>query len=569
MEELNGRDIYIYPEMELTEEEEKQAKNVLMCGPTGTGKTTFIQGFVNAFNKVKFDDKYRYRIGKEKENQLKLNKVKGCSVTDDVTVYILKKETKKKKLIFRLIDAPGYGDTRGEKMDEHIMEEYLDVFAGRFVHEIHAICFTSKFSETRLDPRMKKIMEKVLTMFGKNVKDILVFLFTFAEIGQKPKEAIEILCSPDSPFHGIISEKKLKYFCFQNNTLFNQSTKENDDEEEEDEKDSDDEDESSESDDGDETNVDKKVFKFTMKNYKKLIKFVKKSKGISLKDSQNVLINRKRIKAEIDNSIRDTKSLATSLVSIQNNNKYIIDKEKELQQINEKLNDPMKVTVERTRERTIYEEKTERRECSKGYYCCHCKNCNKECHFDCKFKKESWLPHPIVPANHCNIIKSEKCTSCSCGASSHEINSYYYVKVICSKKVPETYYEVVDAPDKQTRMTQNQLSKQRINEDLNKLKKESEIAKNNLSKSLSSIVVSMKIMITKNNELQKDALYPGENVFEYCKQRFTFFSRDSDDNTRNYLNKFSQQLDQVKSICYGENEQTAVLSLSRFLSIDY
>ena len=58
-------------------EEEKQAKNILMCGPTGTGKTTFIQGFVNAFNKVKFDDKYRYRIGREKAEQSKLNKVVG------------------------------------------------------------------------------------------------------------------------------------------------------------------------------------------------------------------------------------------------------------------------------------------------------------------------------------------------------------------------------------------------------------------------------------------------------------------------------------------------------------
>lgn len=569
VEELNGRDIYIYPEIKLTEEEEAEAKNILMCGPTGTGKTTFIQGFVNAFNKVKFDDKYRYRIGREKEEQSKLNKVVGCSVTDDVTIYILKRETKKKKLIFRLIDAPGYGDTRGEKMDEKIMEEFLDVFAGRFVHNIHAICFTSKFSETRLDERMKKIMEKVLTMFGKNVKDILVFLFTFAEIGQKPEEAINILCSQDSPFNGIITKKKLRYYLFQNNTLFNESKKENDDDEEEqDEKDSDDDEEDSESDD-DDTSIDKKTYKFTMKNYKKFVNFVKKSKGISLKDSEKVLVNRKRIKAEIDNSIRDTKNMTTSLVIMENNNKYIIEKEKELQEINKKLEDPMKITVPRTRERKTYETKRVTSYFEEGSYCCHCKKCDRDCHYNCKFKKESWFPHPFVPANHCNLISGGKCTACGCESSVHEINNYYYEYKNFPKTVTETYYETIDAPDKQAAMAQNQLSKNKLNEELAKLRNESITQRNNLNQSLCSIVVSMKIMIKKNDELQKDALYPGKNVFEYCKERFIFFSKDSDDRTRRYLNKFTEQLENVKSICYGEaNEQMAVQSLSRFLSIE-
>ena len=106
--------------------------NLLVIGPTGAGKTTLVDSFVNHVLGIDLYDNFRYKIVDErklvKERMSELT-TKGAtnintktaqtmSITSSVTIYHIPAEHIKKKVsmepcCINIIDTPGLGDSRG------------------------------------------------------------------------------------------------------------------------------------------------------------------------------------------------------------------------------------------------------------------------------------------------------------------------------------------------------------------------------------------------------------------------------------------------------------------------
>lgn len=327
--EENGYEIYLYPEVELTEEEMEKSINILVIGETGTGKTTFLQALSNYFRKVKFSRKIRYNLLDEVAEKAEKNKESGFSVTDNYKIYNIKPLPFLSNIfhfkifddlypIYRIIDTPGFGDTRGEEMDNLVVEQIRNLFSNEGIKHINAICFVFKESVTRLDLRMKYIMKNLLQLFGKNVVDSIVFLLTFSSMRKNMvKEPFNVIFSKDSPFHGIIEENDAKFFQFDNGAFFCNYDRN----------------------DQEDVKETEKSFNMNMDKIEKFLNFVKENKGISIKESAEVLNNRYLIKSSMNNSAICIKNLSSDLSMISNNDRQNEENRKKelLENINNKL----------------------------------------------------------------------------------------------------------------------------------------------------------------------------------------------------------------------------------------
>lgn len=85
------------------------AKTIMILGEIGCGKSTFLNSVANYIAGIELQDTFRYNIiAEDVSNQ------KG-SITSKITDYYLKDRTT--NTVYKLIDTPGFGDTRGISMD--------------------------------------------------------------------------------------------------------------------------------------------------------------------------------------------------------------------------------------------------------------------------------------------------------------------------------------------------------------------------------------------------------------------------------------------------------------------
>ncbi|CAH1780007.1 unnamed protein product [Owenia fusiformis] len=156
-------------------------KVIMLVGATGAGKSTFINAMVNYLFDIKFDDDVRLKIIDEdtKADQAQ-------SQTKHITSYTI--HGTKVGFIVTIVDTPGFGDSGGYIRDEEISKEMHTFFtssAGRITH-VDAVGFLTQASLPRLTPTQKYIFDKILSLFGKDIKDNILMLFTFAD-GNEPQ----------------------------------------------------------------------------------------------------------------------------------------------------------------------------------------------------------------------------------------------------------------------------------------------------------------------------------------------------------------------------------------------
>ena len=99
----NNLDLYLYPTVELTKEEEKNSIVLMVVGQTGSGKTTLLNAYINYLMGINYEDNFRYVIINEE-----FNKKQDQSQTTEVTIYNVKAPD---GTIIQIIDTPGFGDT--------------------------------------------------------------------------------------------------------------------------------------------------------------------------------------------------------------------------------------------------------------------------------------------------------------------------------------------------------------------------------------------------------------------------------------------------------------------------
>ncbi|EDR23012.1 hypothetical protein, conserved [Entamoeba dispar SAW760] len=211
--------IYLYPNEEFNTIDESDAIAILVVGQTGSGKTTLLNSFVNAICGIKITDDFRYII--INEDNLEQSKDQSKSQTSEVTIYNIKR-TKRTPPI-KIIDTPGFGDTRGIEHDKEITKQIKEAFETK-VLDLNAICFVAQSSNPRLTTSQKYIFGNIIDLFGNDVINNFIAMLTFCD-GEDP-QIINALQSKDCIFSTIISYiDEPWYLKFNNSAIYDDDIK--------------------------------------------------------------------------------------------------------------------------------------------------------------------------------------------------------------------------------------------------------------------------------------------------------------------------------------------------------
>ncbi|XP_058620584.1 uncharacterized protein LOC131532811 [Onychostoma macrolepis] len=161
----------------------KPHKSILLVGETGTGKTTLINAMINYMLGVQREDKVWFEITDDQSDRTSVH-----SQTSSITVYGFYPQ--ESPIHLTIIDTPGYGDTRGVELDKQIAASLLSLSkSAEVIPEIHAVCLVIKATQNRLSDRQIYIFDAVQSLFGRDITENTVLLFTHSN-GAPPKNAL-------------------------------------------------------------------------------------------------------------------------------------------------------------------------------------------------------------------------------------------------------------------------------------------------------------------------------------------------------------------------------------------
>ncbi|CAF4524377.1 unnamed protein product, partial [Rotaria sp. Silwood2] len=168
--------------------------NVLLMGETGVGKSTFINAFVNylMFDTLEHAEQHEPIVlipvsflittgDQFDECTIKFGDVdsnenyehQGQSVTQQCKSYVFNLN---ERLLLRLIDTPGMGDTRGIIQDEKNIDHIL-TYINNLSH-LNAICLLFKPNESRLNIFFRSCVDQLLTYLTPIFYNNIIFCFT-------------------------------------------------------------------------------------------------------------------------------------------------------------------------------------------------------------------------------------------------------------------------------------------------------------------------------------------------------------------------------------------------------
>ncbi|XP_067118084.1 uncharacterized protein [Osmerus mordax] len=400
----------------------KVNKTILLVGQTGTGKSTMINALVNYVMGVEFDDEVWFEIiQEEKRCQTK-------SQTSTVTVYeTFGFEGHRVPYSLTIIDTPGFGDTEGVQKDEIIVEKLHDLFrSGKGIREIDAVGFLVMASTSRLDDRQRYVFDAVVSLFGKDMKNNIVFLITHfnGSLVTNVLQAIEtanIKCAKNENGNPV-------HFLFNNHQsdIPTEETKE----------------------------THKLSWRHTMMGMDRLFNFLNKTKPQKLSMTVNVMTERVRLKACIGNLKERVELIDLKQTDIQQR-ENVFNKHKEEMERVEALFHEKKTTLEEYNQ-AIQRNQNFEYEVDEPYKdkvpidawwdpkAVTCLVCKENCHFPgCTL---------AIGPSWCEVMKKDeegvwRCTSCTgkCTVDKHVKEKWRYVnktkKVKKNDQEKKTTYE--------------------------------------------------------------------------------------------------------------------------------
>ncbi|XP_067234349.1 uncharacterized protein [Chanodichthys erythropterus] len=379
---------------------DKPHKTILMVGETGTGKTTLINTIVNYMLGVQREDKVWFEITDDHQS-LQTSDESVHSQTSSITVYGF--HDQKSPVDLTIIDTPGYGDTRGIEKDKQIAESLLRLCTSeKQIYEIDAVCLVINATQNRLSDRQRYIFDAVQSLFGRDIAENIVLLFTHST-GARPKNALtavkvaKIKCAENDKNQPV-------YFLFDNCQSEPADEDYYEDEEEQEQR-------------------QEQSWNLSFKGMEQLFKFLDTIQPKSLKMTQEVLQNRKQLKANINN--------------LQSRVQLMELKQNELKQTQEALEKNKKdVKENKDFEYEIevpYKEKVDI-DRTLAYKATCCTFCEENCHYPgCWwFTLLSW----------CSVMRNNHCTVCTnkCHYSKHVKEAKIYVTK--TKKEKRTYEDL-------------------------------------------------------------------------------------------------------------------------------
>ncbi len=356
-------------------------------GETGAGKTTLVNTMINYLLGVRFEDEDFYQITEEEEE----HKDQSQSQTSYITVYEVFVEESPTSLT--IIDTPGYADTKGFKREREISEYLRRLFSEEDgIHYIDAVCFVMKASQNQLSGKEDYIFHLVLSLFGRDIKDNIVFIITHSD--GVPTDALnaintaKIQCRRDE-------RKKPVHFSFNNQQREKRE------------------------------HTYKTSWKMGKKSMEMFLELLSKNNRKSLLMTLDSLKERKQLEACIFNVIDHITEKESKM-------EELIEILKAIRQNRDKISENFMFTVNKTvKEKVSIEDESV---LSRNATCCN--DCQENCHrFGCWFVKSEDL-------SKCDVMTDNYCTVCTnkCPSSRHVKQNTIYV--IRQKHVKMTFDEL-------------------------------------------------------------------------------------------------------------------------------
>ena len=190
--------IYNYP-LNIEYSSNEEIISILFVGQSGTGKSTFINAYINHLLGITSTDKIRYKIifgDTNKEND------QTQSQTDCITIYNIRSPKYDNK-VFQLIDTPGAGDTRNDndkqisnlekdKKEKEYLKMYTELFSKK-IGQLNSIVFVAKSSENRENEFQKRVIKIITDLFADDVSQNCLAILTHTDNDEIIPDAVQLL----------------------------------------------------------------------------------------------------------------------------------------------------------------------------------------------------------------------------------------------------------------------------------------------------------------------------------------------------------------------------------------
>ena len=378
--------------MQLQDEIKSVPEKVMMVvGSTGSGKTTLVNAMINHVLGVQWEDDFRLKMIHELSSNQGAETIgnQAHSQTQFVSCYTLPcMEGFKIPYTLTIVDTPGFGDTRGIEHDKVITEQirrFFNTKGSAGIDHVDAICFMAQAGNPRLTPTQQYVFDRILAMFGKDIKKNILVLFTFAD-GQKPQALSAMLAA------GILEDES-NFFKFNNSALFVANSGEEDEE-----------------------NFDRMFWRMGIKSFEKFFDELAEMEPKSLVLTKQVLDERAQLEVRLS-GLKEKIELGVNTLS-------------ELQQLKRVCNQhAADINANKNFKFTVEEAKRVQVKLDTGTYTTNCLVCNYTCHFPCKISRND-------KKDGCAAMSNGSCRECpnKCHWSEHVNDAYRY----------DTQYETVE-----------------------------------------------------------------------------------------------------------------------------
>ncbi|EFX70717.1 hypothetical protein DAPPUDRAFT_202129 [Daphnia pulex] len=368
-------------------------KVIILMGATGCGKSTLINGMVNYILGVKWNDPFRFKCVREDETTAKNQAI---SQTSTVTAYTLRHhDGMAVPYSITIIDTPGYGDTRGVQRDKEItrkIHQFLTQQETR-VDEIHAACFVAASGNSRLTATQSYIIDSVLSIFGKDVKENIRLLVTFADNAHPP--VVEACLAANFPVTS--ASAGITFSKFNSSVLYANNEQQGDDD----------------------FCFDELFWDMGQENFHKFFTMLDGMNGKDLKSTRNVIQSR----GLLEQSLKDIEQeLEVCFTKIENMEMF----QRKMREYGHKMESNKNFTFEKTEMRPT------KLPCGKGYFAYICRRCRDTCE------------KPFKP-KYLERLKKRKCELCTCPVSEHDYQTFEWrllpVKITTTLKDMKAEYE--------------------------------------------------------------------------------------------------------------------------------
>ena len=366
-------------------------KVIMVVGATGSGKTTTVNAMINHVLGVQWKDNFRLKMIHELSSNQGAGTIgnQANSQTQFLSCYTLPyMEGFKIPYNLTIVDTPGFGDTRGIEHDKVITEQirrFFNTKGSAGIDHVDAICFMAQAGNPRLTPTQQYVFDRILAMFGKDIKKNVLVLFTFAD-GQKPQALSAMLAA------GILEDES-NFFKFNNSALFVANSGEDD-----------------------EDNFDEMFWRMGIQSFEKFFHELAAMEPKSLVLTRQVLDERAQLEVRVS-GLREKIELGVNKLS-------------ELQQLKRVCKQhAADINANKNFKFTVQEPKRVQVELPTGTYTTNCLVCNFTCHYPCS-----------IPRNE----NKDRCAAMSNGSCEECPNNCHWSQHVNDACRFETQYETVE-----------------------------------------------------------------------------------------------------------------------------